>query len=161
MAELEMRLGVGFTGKIEFVVNWNETIVYVLGFCVGIKASRSFWAWIFRFSDRASGNLRSVLLCGKTRLNRLLFNIVRGRSPGDSCKRSDNKWCTVEVRWGIFIENMTVFYLFLRAVVNIPVQTLVIISPWLLFCKMIISQLDLGPPVKWPETKLIVKVLRI
>ena len=157
-----MRLGVGFTEKIEFVVNWNETIVYVLGFCVGIVASRSFWACIFRFSDRASGNLRSVLLCGKTRPNGFLFNIVSGRSPGDSRKRSDNKWYTVEVRWGIFIENMTVFFLFLRAVVNIPVQTLdLIISPWLLFCKMIISQLDLGPPVKWPETKLIVKVLRI
>ena len=110
MAELEMRLGVGFTGKIEFVVNWNETIVYVLGFCVGIVASRSFWACIFRFSDRASGNLRSVLLCGKTRPNGFLFNIVSGRSPGDSRKRSDNKWYTVEVRWGIFIENMTVFF---------------------------------------------------
>ena len=132
MAELEMRLGVGFTGKIEFVVNWNKTIVYVLGFCVGIVASRSFWACIFRFSDRASGNLRSVLLCGKTRPNGFLFNIVSGRSPGDSRKRSDNNWYTVEVRWGIFIENMTVFFLFLRAVVNIPVQTLdLIISPWL------------------------------
>ena len=34
------------------------------------------------------------------------------------------------VRWGIFIENLTVIFLFLRAVVNIPLQTL-IISPWL------------------------------
>ena len=37
-------------------------------------------------------------------------------------------------------------FLFLSAVVNIPVETL-IISPWLLFPKMIISQLELGPPV--------------
>ena len=32
------------------------------------------------------------------------------------------------VRLGIFIENLTVIFLFLRAVVNIPLQTL-IISP--------------------------------
>ena len=37
-------------------------------------------------------------------------------------KRSDNKRCTVEVRWGIVIE---------KKYVNIPIQT-VIISPWLL-----------------------------
>ena len=40
------------------------------------------------------------------------------------------------------------FFFFLRAVVNIPVQTL-IFSPWFLFCKMIISQLELGLPVIW------------
>ena len=39
---------------------------------------------------------------------------------------------------------------FLRVVVNIPIQTL-IISPWLLFRKMIISQLELGPPVVKPD----------
>ena len=61
-------------------------------------------------------------------------------------KRSDSKRCTVEVRWGCFIENLTIFF-FLRAVVKIPPQTL-IISPWLLFCKMIISQLELRPPVR-------------
>ena len=37
-------------------------------------------------------------------------------------KRSDNKWYAVEVGWGIFIENLT-YFLFLRAVVNIPIQT--------------------------------------
>ena len=37
-------------------------------------------------------------------------------------------------------------FLFLRAVVNIPIQTL-IIPPWLLLRKMIISQLELGPLV--------------
>ena len=61
-------------------------------------------------------------------------------------KRSDSKRCTVEVRWGCFIENLTIFF-FLRAVVKIPSQTL-IISPWLLLCKMIISQLELRPPVR-------------
>ena len=66
-------------------------------------------------------------------------------------KRSDSKQCTVKVRWGIFIENLTVFFffLFLRAIVNIPIQTL-IISPWLLFRKMIILQLELGPSVDLP-----------
>ena len=41
-------------------------------------------------------------------------------------KRSDNKQCTVEVKGGIFIENLMYFFLFLRAVVNIPKQTLII-----------------------------------
>ena len=36
--------------------------------------------------------------------------------------------------------------LFQRAVVNIPIQTL-IFSPWFLLCKRIISQLELGLPV--------------
>ena len=45
-----------------------------------------------------------------------------------------------------FVENLT-YYLFLKAVVNIPIQTL-IIPPWLLLRKMIISQLELGPPVE-------------
>ena len=60
-------------------------------------------------------------------------------------KWSDNKQCAAEVRWDIFIENLT-YFLFLRAVVNIPIQTL-IIPPWLLLRKMIISQLEPGPPV--------------
>ena len=61
-------------------------------------------------------------------------------------KRSDNKQYAMEVRWGIFFENLT-YYLFLKAVVNIPIQTL-IIPPWLLLRKMIILQLELGPPVE-------------
>ena len=61
-------------------------------------------------------------------------------------KRSDNKQYAMEVRWGICFENLT-YYLFLKAVVNIPIQTL-IIPPWLLLRKMIISQLELGPPVE-------------
>ena len=64
-------------------------------------------------------------------------------------KRSDNKRHTVEVRWGLFFfENLT-YFLFLRAVVNMPIQTLIILS-WLLVRKMIISQLELGPPVGLP-----------
>ena len=43
---------------------------------------------------------------------------------------------------------------FLRVVLNIPIQTL-IISPWLLFRKMIISQLELGPPVVRPDISLV------
>ena len=56
-------------------------------------------------------------------------------------KRSDNKWYAVEVRWGIWR-----IFSFLREVVNIPTQTL-IIPPWLFLRKMIISQLELGAPV--------------
>ena len=58
-------------------------------------------------------------------------------------KRSDNKWSTVEVRWGTFIESLTVFFYFLGAFVNFPIQTL-IFSPWLLLRKVIILQLELG-----------------
>ena len=61
-------------------------------------------------------------------------------------KRSDNKQYAVEVRWGIFFLRIWRIFLFPRAVVNIPIQTL-IIPPWLLLCKMIISQLELGLPV--------------
>ena len=32
------------------------------------------------------------------------------RTP-DPSKRSDNKWYAMEVRWGIFIENLTVFFI--------------------------------------------------
>ena len=63
-------------------------------------------------------------------------------------KRSDTKWYAVEVRWDILLRIWRIV-LFLRAVVNIPIQTL-IIPPWLLLRKMIILQLELGPPVtRW------------
>ena len=65
--------------------------------------------------------------------------------PFHQSKRSDNKRYAVEVRWGIFLRIWRII-LFLRAAVNIPVQTLVI-PPWLLLRKMLISQLELGPPV--------------
>ena len=52
-------------------------------------------------------------------------------------KRSDNKQYTVKV--DIFIENLNGFFLFLRAVVNIPIQTFMT-SPWLLFHKIIFTQ---------------------
>ena len=45
----------------------------------------------------------------------------------------------------IFIENLTVSFI-LKNSRNIPIQTF-LISPRLLFRKMIISQLELGPPV--------------
>ena len=69
-------------------------------------------------------------------------------------KRSDNKQYAVEVRWGIFLRIWRIFFLFLRAVVNIPIQTS-IIPPWLLLRKMIISQLELGPLVGWLEIKAV------
>ena len=87
-------------------------------------------------------------------------------------KWSDSKRCSVKVRWGIFIENLTAFFLLLRAIVNIPIQSLIIsqtlisqddhlsisksgriaiktlvMSPWLLLCEIIISKLELAPPV--------------
>ena len=45
-------------------------------------------------------------------------------------KRSDNKRCTLEVRRGIFIENLTVFFLFLRAVVNTDSNNFVMALIW-------------------------------
>ena len=49
--------------------------------------------------------------------------------------------CTIEDE--VFLLRIWLIFLFLRAVVNIPIQTS-IISPWLIFRKMIISQLELG-----------------
>ena len=68
-----------------------------------------------------------------------LFNIVSGQMASDSL----SKWGEV-----FLLRIWLCFFLFLRALVNIPKQTL-IISPWLLFHNMIISQLELGPPVDW------------
>ena len=87
---------VGFTGKIEFVVNWNETTVYVLKLCVGFVATRSFWAWSFRFSDRAFENgvcSLGLFLCFLMYVENLemgnslkwvLFNIVSGQITSDA-----------------------------------------------------------------------------
>ena len=64
-----------------------------------------------------------------------------------------------------FLLRIWTIFLFLRAVVNIPAQTL-IISPWHLFRKMIISQLELelGLPVdkgnnQKPQTELTNQIL--
>ena len=53
---------------------------------------------------------------------------------------------TLWKRGEVFFLRIWRIFLFLRAVVNIPIQTL-IIPPWLLLRKMIISQLELGLPV--------------
>ena len=55
--------------------------------------------------------------------------------------------CESKVRY--FYWERDCFFLFLRAIVNIPILTL-IISPWLLFRKMVILQLELGPSVDLP-----------
>ena len=52
-----------------------------------------------------------------------------------------------------YLLRIWLYFYFLRAVVNISIQTL-LFSPWLLFRKMIISQLDLGLPVVDLETAL-------
>ena len=85
--------GVGFTRKVEFVVNWNETI-YVLEFWVGFVAARSFWAWSFRFSDRAFGVcsfkllscflLHVVYLEVDNSVKWVLFNMVSGHITSDA-----------------------------------------------------------------------------
>ena len=103
---------------------------------------------ILRFSDRAFGNgvFSLGLFSSYVRWKPRNGQLAKMRSFHQS-KRSDNKQYVVEVRWGIFFENLTNFFLFLRAVVNIPIQTL-IIPPWPLLRKMIISQLKLGPPAQ-------------
>ena len=72
-------------------------------------------------------------------LNWVLFNVVSGQITRDAC------WKVKYVYW-----EFDCIFLFLKVVVNIPIQTL-IISPWLLFRKMIISQLELGLPVVRPD----------
>ena len=61
-------------------------------------------------------------------------------------KLSDNKRYTVDVKWGFFF--YWVFdsiFIFLREVVNIPIQIVILLL--LLFRKVIIPQLKLGPPL--------------
>ena len=72
-------------------------------------------------------------------LNWVLFNVVSGQITRDA------RWKVRYVNW-----EFDCIFLFLKVVVNIPIQTL-IISPWLLFRKMIISQLELGLPVVRPD----------
>ena len=55
---------------------------------------------------------------------------------------SDNKRCTVEVGWSIFIEKTTIFFLVPNSGRKYSIKN----SPWLLLRKMIISQLELGLP---------------
>ena len=63
-------------------------------------------------------------------------------------------YCNVGVRWGFFFlfffERIWLRFYLLRAIVNIPIQAL-IISPRLLFRKMIISKLELGCLWSYPE----------
>ena len=88
-------------------INWNDTAVYVLGFCVGFVVAQSFWAWFFCFSVRAFGNgVCSLLLLIE------VVNLETGNSLKwpryKKSKRWDNKRCIVKVRWVTFIENLTV-----------------------------------------------------
>ena len=62
---------------------------------------------------------------------------------------------TLWKRGEVFFLRIWRIFLFLRALVNIPIQT----PPWPLLRKMIISQLELGPPVIQPENFLIEFVL--
>ena len=57
-------------------------------------------------------------------------------------KRSDNKQCTVEVKGGIFIENLMHFFFIPKSGRKYS-QT----NSYNFAMKMIISQLELGPPV--------------
>ena len=57
-------------------------------------------------------------------------------------------YCRSKMKY--FYWEFDLIFLSLEAVVNIPIQTLIIL-PWLLFRKMIISQLELGPPVVKPN----------
>ena len=116
---------------------------FVLGFCVGYVPARSFCAGIFSLLGSVvrkwSVQPWSVQPC--------MWKTSKWTTRDFHQSRwSDNKWYAVEVRRGISIENLTFFFLFLRAVVNIPIQTL-IIPPWLLLRKIIIPQLELGLPV--------------
>ena len=73
-------------------MNWNETAIYVLGFCVGFVAAWSFRAWMFRFSDRACANrvcslglpIWVVNLELDKSLKWLLFNIVSVQITSDA-----------------------------------------------------------------------------
>ena len=130
--------------------------------CVCLDSALDLWPpGHFELGFFASRIRRSEMECSA-----LGFSYVRWKPRNEQLaqmgsfhqsKRSDNKQYAVEVRWGIFFLRIWRIFLFLRAVVNIPIQTL-IIPPWLLLRKMIISQLELGPPVVW-RGNLILKIL--
>ena len=54
--ETKLPLGVGCRVRIALLFNLNETGTFVLGFCVGLVAARSFRAGIFRFLEGALRN---------------------------------------------------------------------------------------------------------
>ena len=58
--ETKLPLGVSCRARIALLFISNETGTFVLGFCVGFVAARSFWAGIFCFSE---GALRNGLWC--------------------------------------------------------------------------------------------------
>ena len=71
-------------------MNLNETKVYVLGFCVGFVAARSFCAGIFRYSDQAFGNGVFSLELFLCTLKTSKWQPAKMRSFHQR-KRSDNK----------------------------------------------------------------------
>ena len=113
--------------------------------CIELKWNWSICAWILRcicgrpvilrwdfFASRIG---RSKMECSAFGFSYVRWKPRNGQlAKMDSFhqrKRSDHKWYAVEVRWGIFIENLIV--VFHRAVVNILIQAH-IIPPWLCYC---------------------------
>ena len=56
----KLRLNVGFTERIELVVNWNETTTYVLRFCVGFNLDPLYLFW------KQLGSLANLASCPRT-----------------------------------------------------------------------------------------------
>ena len=106
--EANCGFSVGCTGKIEFVVDWNKTTVYVTGFSVGFVAARSFCAEIFAFRIG-----RSAMDCPALGFSYVRWKPRNGRltkmGSFHQSKRLDNKWYAVEARSSIFIANLTFF----------------------------------------------------
>ena len=127
--------------------------------CIELKWNYSICAWILRW------------ICGRPVILRWDFSLLGSGvrkwivQPWASLMYVENLEMDNSLKWVVFIKEsgqitsdtlwklgevfllrIWCIVLFLRAVVNILVQTL-IIPLWLLLCKMIISQLELGPPV--------------
>ena len=88
------------------------------------------------FNGRVSLPMYAVNLEMDNSPNWVLANIVSGQIASDALWKSGE----------VFSLRIWPYFLFLRAVVNIPIQT-VTISSCLLFRKMTISQPELGPPM--------------
>ena len=95
---------VGCKGKIDFVVNWNETTV--------LDSALDLWSpGHFALGFFASRIRRLEMECSALGFSYVSWKPRNGQlaklGSFHQSKRSDNKWYAVKVRWIIFIENLT------------------------------------------------------
>ena len=139
----------GPSSSYEMIALRNNSHGGIIGVCMGIFTTALINKKIRQILNKNTSHYFhsvSLVIWPLTLMKRTHFSEL-------SISRFSTYLCTY-VHTYIFLLRIWRFFLFLRAVVNIPIQTL-IIPPWLLLRKMIISQLELGPPVvySWKEAQ--------